>query len=72
MKITLTQNEARYLALKALGLGDEVKYRPGQDLLVTIHEVEITDGTETGLDQGTGQNSGCAEGSCKCTEGSVA
>ena len=70
MKITLTQNEAKYMTLIALGLGADAKFR--RDSLISMHEVEIIDDPETGLDQSAGQGGGCAEGFCKCKEGLLA
>lgn len=51
MKIELTVTEAKYLALKAMGIAAELKSRAGLHVLVTQAEIEIY-GT---VEEGTGR-----------------
>lgn len=44
MKIQLTMNELKCLALHQLGLQAEIKSRSGLTMLVTPHEIEVLNG----------------------------
>ena len=56
MKIQLTMNELKCLALHQLGLQAEIKSRSGLTMLVTPHEIEVLNGP---MEESTGR---CKEG----------
>lgn len=44
MKIELTMDELKYLALQQLGLQAEIKYKSCLTILQTMHNIEVIDG----------------------------
>jgi hypothetical protein len=60
MRIELTMDELKCLALHHLGLQAEIKHKCGLTVLQTPHEIEVIDGP---LEKSSGT---CKENVCKC------